>query len=285
MAEENQLTTLPEKAEATPPPVEPDEVQPTAEAEPIVSVDRDEPPDPTKLKDQIDELERRRKKAEEDAIYWRKQKAEARADFFRDRGRDAEPPQQPPAPTGVGPEPKPADFQDYDAYVDAKTKYEVKRARSEWEREEAQKREQQTWIEREQNLYAKLNEGYEKYSDFEEVAFDRTAAHITPLVKQLLADCDHPADVVYYLNKNRIEGVAISRMTPFKAARAIAQLEAKLTARPPNSPPPPPKKTTSAPPPINPVGTGGSGVINKDPDKMTQREYEEWRAAQGARKF
>jgi len=78
-----------------------------------------------------------------------------------------------------------------------------------------------------------------------------------------------------------VEGVAISRMTPVKAARAIAQLEAKLAA----NPAPPPKKTTNAPPPIKPLGTSATAGISKDPDKMTVKEFEAWRLSQGAKKY
>jgi hypothetical protein len=103
------------------------------------------------------------------------------------------------------------------------------------------------------------------------------------MIVDILSECDHPADVAYYLAKNRIEGVAISRMTPLKAAREIAKLELKI-ANNPTPPTPTPKKTTSAPPPINPIA-GGTGGIDKDPNKMTQKEYEQWRISRGARRF
>jgi hypothetical protein len=277
---ENDLNNLSQGTAPTPLPV-------TVEATGPVTTEKvvDTTPDPASLKAEIDQLETRRKKAEEDAIYWRKQKAEARADYFRGReGGEIKPPQE-PAPQGVGPDPKPSDFPDYDQYVDAKTKFEVKRARAEWERDSERKANEQSQRERSENLQTKLQEGFQKYTDFEEVAFDRTATHITPMVVDILADCDHPADVAYYLAKNRVEGVAIARMTPLKAARAIALLEAKLANNaPPPASPPPQRKTTNAPPPINPLG-GGTGGIEKDPEKMTNKEYEQWRISQGAKRF
>jgi hypothetical protein len=273
--DENDLSTLP-GAEATPPPVA-EKVDEPVQTEGVV----DASPDPTKLRSEIDQLESRRKKAEEDAIYWRKQKAEARADYFR--GREG-PPQEPVPSSGVGPEPKPTDFEDYDKFVVALTDHRVKLARVQWEQDIQRKTQEQSQKERAENLQAKLQEGFNKYPDFEEVAFDRTASHITPMVVDILAECDHPADIAYYLAKNRVEGVAISRMTPIKASREIAKIEAKLAAAPAPSPRRETKPTTSAPPPINPLA-GGTGGIIKDPEKMTQKEYEQWRASQGARRY
>ena len=239
----------------------------------------DTTPDPAKLKAEISELEERRKKAEEDAIYWRKQKSEARGDFFKGKPEE----KGPSAPAALGPEPNPADFDDYNKYVIALTDHRVKVAKQEWDRENEQTRASSDQKTRMENLHTKMQDGFTKYADFEEVAFDRTASHITPMIVDILADCDHPADVAYYLAKNRVEGVAISKMTPLQAARAITRIEDKLTG---STPPPPIKpNTTKAPPPINALGSGGSGGLEKDPEKMNNKEYAAWREAQGARRF
>lgn len=278
MPEEN-INNLPQEVEQPPAEAEPKPETTTQAVEPSPRVD--EPPDPAAVKAEIEALEQKRKKAEEDAIYWRKQKAEARADYFK--GRDEPPRQEAQPPPSIGSEPKPADFADYDQYVAAIADHRVKAARAEWERDQARREQERQAQERSQNLQVKLQEGYGKYNDFEEVVFDRTAIHITPMVVDILSECDHPADVAYYLAKNRVEGVAISRMTPIKAARAIAQIEAKLGTTP--NQPPPQKKTTSAPPPIKPLGTSATAGVQKDPDKMTVHEFEQWRLSHGARRF
>lgn len=281
MPEEQTANNLPHEAEPIPAPAEPtpeNTTTPTVEPSPRI----DEAPDPAAVKAEIEALEQRRKKAEEDAIYWRKQKAEARADYFKGRDEPAPQPQPPPA---IGLEPKPADFADYDQYVAAIADHRVKVARAEWERDQTRREQEKQAQERAQSLQAKLQEGYTKYNDFEEVVFDRTAIHITPMVVDILAECDHPSDVAYYLAKNRVEGVAISRMTPIKAARAIAQIEAKLTGAPPPPQSTPQKKITSAPPPIKPLGTSANAGVDKDPDRMTVKEFEQWRLKHGARRF
>jgi hypothetical protein len=285
MPEENTLNNLPQE-EAPPPPVD-TPVEATA-PETAVTEEKtvDETPNPEVLKSQIEQLKNQRKEAEEKALYWRKQKAEARAEYFRGDRVPESKPTLPPEVPGIGPEPKPSDFEDYDKYVAALTDHRVRKARVEWEMDTARKEQERNARQRSENLQTKLQEGYQKYPDFEEVAFDRSASHITPMIVDILADCEHPADLAYYLAKNRVEGISISRMTPIQAARAIAKLEAKLEGQPPQTPTPPPqrKPTTGAPPPINPVGAGKSG-IQRDPEKMTQKEYEQWRLSQGARKF
>lgn len=291
---EELINNLP-KTEEAPPVVPAPEKPPEAKAEQPLSKagERlpegmvDEPPDPGALKAEVERLQEVKRKAEEDARYWRQQKAEARADYFRDRDRGVQPqsPAPPPADIpGMAPEPKAADFTDYDQYVKALTDHRVQMARAQWEIEGQRKAQQEAAQKRQENLKAKLQEGFQHYPDFEEVAFDRTASHITPMVVDILAECDHPADLAYYLAKNRVEGVAISRMTPLQAARAIAKLEDKILAtRGTPNPEPTNKPITKAPPPITPVG--GNAPVSKDPEKMTQKEYEAWRRSQGARPF
>lgn len=239
----------------------------------------DKAPDAAALAEEIEQLRAARAKAEEDAIYWRKQKAEARAEYFKSRQEPAE--ESKPAPASDK-APNPEDFDTDAAYFTALADHRVALARAQWEQEQSQKSRAQTEREKMEALHQKMQTGFQKYSDFEEVAFDATATHITPMIVQILAECENPADVAYYLAKNRIEGVKISRMSPIAAAREIARLETKLTGQ---AEPPPPKKTTAAPPPINPLQTGAGSAPAKDPSKMTMAEFRAWREAQGARRF
>ena len=237
----------------------------------------DEPPDPAALQAEIERLEAVRKEAEEKARYWRQQKAEARADYFKTGPR---PEEKPPGPE-VGPEPKLDDFENYEQYVDAKIAHEVNKARATWDREQADRQQQQSYQERIAGLQAKLNEGFEKYEDFEDVAFDQTVP-ITPVVIDALAESEMPADVAYYLGKNRAEAIRISRMTPIQVAREITRIEMEIKTTQANNPQPN-KKISKAPPPIKPVGP--SHTVEKDPDKMSQAEYEAWRQQHGAKPF
>jgi hypothetical protein len=291
---EEQINNLPQAEETAPAPAPEPETSPPAKVEQPLSKagERlpegmvDEPPDPSVLQAEVERLREVKRKAEEDASYWRRQKAEARADYFRDRDRGVQVPAPPPEIIpGIAPEPKAADFTDYDDYVKGLTDWRVKQARAQWEMESVRKAQQEAANQRQETLKTKLQEGYQIYPDFEEVAFDRSASHITPMVVDILAECDHPADVAYYLAKNRVEGIAISRMTPLQAARAIARLEDKIVATRSSNPAPQTsnKPTVKAPPPIKPVGS--TATVTKDPEKMTQKEYEAWRISQGAKRF
>jgi len=239
----------------------------------------DEPPDPAALTAEMEELERKRQKLEEDAKYWRTEKARARADFFRDQKGATPPPPPPATPTELGPEPQQGDFEDYDDYNKALTDYRVKRERASWEADAAKKDETAEYQKKEDALRVGLQKGFEKYEDFQEVGLDITVP-ITETVKMVLAEKpETAADVVYYLGKNRSEAIQLSRMNPVQAAMKIAEITMNIV----NNPAPPPNKTTNAPPPVTPVGS--SNVIEKDEEKITQKEFEAHRLAQGARRF
>uniref|UniRef100_A0A6M3IPE3 Scaffolding protein n=1 Tax=viral metagenome TaxID=1070528 RepID=A0A6M3IPE3_9ZZZZ len=272
METENALTPI-EGEQAPLVEVEPEETSATEDVQVV-----DEAPDPSSLQADIEALKAARVKAEEDARYWRQQKAEARAEYFR-KDRDETP--APPLASAAK-EPTEDTFDNYSDYVKALTDHRVKQARTEWERDSAIKREQETASQRQVELQTRLQDGYARYEDFGEVAFDPTAMHITPMIVDILQDCENPADVAYYLAKQRVEGVQISRMTPTKAAREIAKLDLKFTQnlQPDNRNK---QKITKAPPPISPVGPAEK--ITKDPEKMNQAEYEAWRRSQGAKPY
>ena len=276
------INNLPHVEESPVTPEEPPEVASGPKGDKLPEGMVDEKPDHAEMQAEVERLKEVKKKAEEDAAYWRRQKAEARADYFRDRDRGDVKPEPPPVVSGVGPEPKAAEFEDYDEYVKKLTDWRVNSARAQWEAESQRKENERSASERQAALREKLQEGYQLYSDFEDVAFDRSASHITPMVVDLLADCDHPAEVVYHLAKNRVEGMAIARMTPLRAARAIAKLEDKIVSNRADNPPPI-KPISKAPPPIKTVGS--SAAVSKDPEKMSQAEFEAWRISQGATRY
>lgn len=241
----------------------------------------DTTPDPAAMQAEIDRLAEVKRKAEEDARYWRKEKARARADYFKggDAGDGTPAPQK--QPVNVGAAPRQEDFDDYDKYNEAKIAYEVKKAKAEWDRDAAERSQNEEYQAKMQGLQEKISEGFGKYDDFEEVAFDQTIP-ITPVITEILAESEMPADVAYYLGKNRAEAVKISRMTPTGAARAIARIELEIGKTPPSTTPPA-KKTSGAPAPIKPVGSGNR--VTKNPDDMTQAEFEQMRKEQGAKPF
>ena len=237
----------------------------------------DKVPDPASLKAELEELQRKRDKAREDATYWRQEKARARADFFT--GREVAP--APPVPVvDVGLPPKKESFDDYDKYVEALTDWKVAKKAKEWEADQDRKSSEIATQNKIQGLIQRLDsEGMKKYADFEDVARDPTLP-ITPVIRDVLAECEAPEDVAYYLGKNRQTAVQLSRMSPIQAARAVALIEQEIKTARANVPQP---KITTAPPPINPLGS--ANTVIKDLEKMSQPEFEAEMERRTGRRF
>ena len=269
--DEISVSTEPEPVTTEPEPVSTEEAP--AEPEPTV----DATPDPAALHADIEALEARRKEAEEKALYWRKQKAAERAAYFK--GRQEEPPTPAPEPEPAMVAPREEDFENYNEFMDAKVNFSVQQERQKWDLEAQEKERSREYQKIQAEFDVKFNRGFEKYPDFEEVALSETVP-ITTAVKEILTTCEYPEDVAYFLGKNRQEAIRISHLTPLAAAREIAKIEIQIA----NTPSAPTKKTTKAPDPIKPVG-GGDTHPTKDPNKMTQAEYNAWRESQGAKPY
>ena len=246
----------------------------------------DQPPDPAILQSEIERLqalreqkEKEAKDAEEKAIYWRKQKAETRAEFFKEREK---PPERPPVSDAGGVPPRKEDFDDYDKYVDALTEFKTTQKLAQWRAEEDQRKNQTETEQRLRQFAEKLNEGYSLYSDFEEVVKDPSLP-ITPVLRDALAESTIPAEVAYYLGKNRGETIKLSRMTPIQAGREIMRIESKIAAEKGINPNPGTPKLPSAPPPIKPVGQ--SNTVSTPLDKMSQKEFEAEMEKRTGRRF
>ena len=240
----------------------------------------DAAPDPASLDPEVKRLNEVREKARKDAEYWRREKAQARADYFKSRQENV--PYTPPPAVSQPGEPKAPsqeDFDDYKKYQDAHSKYvqdlvdyrTTQKIRS-WEADLTQRSAQVQYQQKMTGLQERINSGFEKYPDFEEVALAETVP-ISNLVMDVLSECESPEDVAYYLGKNRAEAIQISRMTPIAAARAISRIEMTLKQNPfPTTPGNPLRRVTNAPPPPKPLGSTNS--VGKDLEKMSQREFE-----------
>lgn len=224
----------------------------------------------------IDELTRKVRENEREALYWRT-RAEAAA----------APPKEPPK------KPTPADFDDYSAYVEALTDFKadekVNTALDAREKAAAEKQEAKTrvttWNER-------VTEARKTLPDYDAVM----AASDVPVADHVLdelRDSELGPQLAYHLDKNPDVAEKLNGMNPRQAAREIGRLEAKLLSTVSASPdpavdatqkdpePPAPKiKTTNAPPPVKPVGQGRSTTV--DLAKASMDDYVKTRAAQGA---
>ena len=94
---------------------------------------------------------------------------------------------------------------------------------------------------------------------------------INDVILDAVMDMDIGPEVVFHLGKNPGKCAEIASMSPARAGRELAKIEAQLSV-------PPSKKTTEAPPPPRKVKSGGKS--KKDPEDMSTAEWMEWRANQ-----
>lgn len=145
------------------------------------------------------------------------------------------------------------------------------------EQQEQQRRayEQQQARQREVNtLQQAMMRGQEKYPDFIVKVNDPNLPPLRELNQaayQAIMESESGVDVAYYLANNPQEVYAFASMSPVQAIRKVAQLEARLTAKPAaprNVPPAPPSKAK------------GAAEAVKDPSRMSTAEWMEWRNKQ-----
>jgi hypothetical protein len=154
---------------------------------------------------------------------------------------------------------------------------------------------------------SRINKFRESHPDFDQLAnvIMESGISVGPEVQQHLVTSEMGPTILYHLAKNMDEMKRIAALPPVAALVEIGILQARLStpaapadgngnapAVPPagGNPPPAPRPagvpaiTTPPPPPIAPLGGGGNAAATvKDPDSMTQEEYNAWRDAGGGR--
>lgn len=221
----------------------------------------------------IDKLNGRLSAVEQEREYWRQQAM---------RNQTPNQTQEPAVKIEASNRPKPDDYKTVDDYQEALTDWKVDQkiqAREEKLRQDSIKNEFQTKASQHSERVKKLSSQKEDWDDVQDV-FKRV--QVSAAVEQLILDAeDLSAELVYELGQDEEELKRICRMPALAAAKAIGKLEARLskTATPPKKE----KTTTTAPKPPTPVRAKGASTPKGYHDKMTQREYEEWRNSQQKR--
>jgi hypothetical protein len=172
-----------------------------------------------------------------------------------------------------GSKPKKADFEDEDEFIEALTdwKIDLKFKSSQTEKREAEVKkpvDEEVTTEPIPGLDDALVAGRDKYEDFDELTGSKDLLFSIKLA-EITLETENPEDIMYYLANNPEESERLSSLSDIKAAREIGNLEIKLKA------PKKVKKQSKAPEPIKPIKTDSK--IEKDPNKMSAKEYREWR--------
>lgn len=212
------------------------------------------------IQPRIDELTRARHEAEREAAYW-KGVAEANK-----------------APAKAEGKPEPGQFEDHNEYVEKLAEWKAQ----EIVRAELGKRDQEaTQQKRQAEQQTRATTWESRQAEFSKTAPDFAevvASADIPMpahVMDALLESEHGPALAYHLAKNPDVATKIGGMSERAALIELGALQAKLA-----NPTPVQKSVTKAPAPITPIKSGGNNVV--DLNKMSQAEYEAYRAKQGA---
>jgi len=90
---------------------------------------------------------------------------------------------------------------------------------------------------------------------------------------EVLEESERGPEIAYHLGQNPRLAREIARLSPLQAARELGRIEAKLAERP-KAP-----AVSKAPPPA-PTLAATEPAVEKDPEKMSDKEWLEWRNKQ-----
>jgi len=177
------------------------------------------------------------------------------------------------------------DFDDEDEYIEALTDWKIEKKLGKTQqiaaKDEQIEAEQDAVKESYGELDNAIDSGKEKYEDFTDLVMDKDLV-ISSEVTQILLDTEIPEDIMYYLASNPEESERISNLDPLRVAKEIGKIENSLITAEKNEVKKlvkkKVKKQSKAPAPISSVRT--DGVTEKDPNKMSPKEYREWRSKQ-----
>lgn len=230
----------------------------------------DEPPKPDEnedLKKKIDKLERRQLYLQRQLEKEQAEKAAAAAEKTEEEQLPAQAPNE-------------ADYNTYEEYRDALEDWKIQKALSDYDAKQKTARADTEAQQEHKNFIGEtVRTGIDKYDDFEDVALAVNVPMTDAMIDALKA-CENPADIAYHLGSNLNVAASIARMDSKATLREITKIDMQFAEG--GRPPKPKSKTTNAPPPIK-RKTGSGNVVHKDPEKMSQAEYEAWRAEGGGR--
>lgn len=172
--------------------------------------------------------------------------------------------------------PRREDFNDIEAYFDAKATYTAEnKAREMFEgmhrNTQEQQRAQQEQAHAAQiasTFNAKMTESAKAYPDFKRVVLEEGAHIPVGNAAMGLAQADNPAGVMMYLATHADVAEKIAQMHPVSAAREIGRIEASI-GRP---------QVSNAPPPGKPNGSRPSASGSALPENHTNAQYNAWAA-------
>lgn len=176
---------------------------------------------------------------------------------------------------------KEPDFEDYDTvaeYAKAISKYNLELYKKEQAEQSAQSKVEAESQKILGNWKEKVEVAKTKYKDWANI--EKSDVPLTHDMRSSILSSDIGTDIVYYLYKNPAKALEIAQMAPAQQHKMLGKIEAKLegvfASR--NTDDKDKVKTTNAPSPVKPITSQKSSKTGavKNPDDMTQEEYEVW---------
>jgi len=263
---------LPEAADSTEKAVKEEEAPATSEPEKkeeekeispdTPPAEKPEPKPKDVVQRRIDEITKKFRTAERERDFERSKRIELEAEV--EKLKESAPPTD---------KPKLEDFESEVEFLEALTDWKVEqKLRVEKEKslqEKATEQERAAVAEGYDAVDASMEKGREKYSDFEDLVMSENLQISDAMLATVMLS-EIAEDILYYLGSHPEESAAIAALEDERqVAFEIGKIEERLKA------PPLPKKLPGAPPPITPVRT--TGVVEKNPENMTAKEYRAWR--------
>lgn len=213
----------------------------------------------------IQKLKRQREEARRESEFWKQEALKGRT--APAAAATAEPAAEPDG------KPKPEAFKTVGEYFEALAdwKAESKLAEHNKKAEAARVKEQES--KHQESWKTREAEARTRYEDYDETLADDIV--ISRPMHALILESDVGPDVAYFLGKNPDEAARIAALPAMAAAREIGKIEAKFAKEEGK---PGARSISKTPPPITPVNKATKAEV--DPEKMTVKEWTEWRNKQ-----
>lgn len=160
---------------------------------------------------------------------------------------------------------------DIEKYQDAAMEYRIRQIESETVGRQAKSVENEVFSQVQQTWAEIQGAAVKAYPDFTKVF--TTDLPVTPAMGETIISCDKPAEVAYYLGKNREEATRIARLPAHLQGMEIAKIDGKMLAS---------TKPSTAPEPLSSRSRGVGGRGSKSYDEMTDDEFAAARAKERA---
>lgn len=218
-----------------------------------------------------------------DRLTWEANEAKRKAEELEAKLREWQ--ERQPEPSAA--RPKPEDFQDYDAYVEAladwKAEEKARKLRDEL-KAESEKTRAKTEADRRMEAFRAAESKFRAtVQDYDEAILDAQDTPMTQVMFDVILESEVGPNLLYHLAKNPDEAERIAHLSPARQAAEIGKLEDKLAQQLKDPPKP---KASNAPPPVNPVRARGSASTPRlDDPNLSMEEYSRLRRKQLSERF